>query len=415
MTHVDSRPVVLIGIDWADKEHFYSALEPSGKTRSGSFKQTQGDIAQWINDWKQKFPNVCLIIAIETTRGALINALMEYAEVTIYPINPAALASYRKSFRHGGGKNDRTDAKLILKYLQRDREDLRPLINNSAETRELETLTIHRRSLVDQRVAMGNRLLSLLKCYLPAVLATKPTNIHAKYVLALLRNYPTLAKIQAAGVDKLRKLFFATGTKLGIERRIETLMKAVALTTNQVTIDTHARLCQCLVVQLESLNLSIKGYDLEIEEKVVRHVDYDVFKDLPGIGHKTIARMIASLGDDRDRYRTAEDFQAVAGIAPLTDQSGDSVWIHARWAATLYIKQTFHEYAGLSIGSCEWAKRYYELQLSRGKPNQTAKRALAYKWIRIIYRCWKDGQPYNESHYLNRLLLTHSPVAKPAS
>lgn len=163
MTDVE-RPVALIGIDWADKKHFYSAVEPSGKSRHGSFMQTPGDIAQWVNDWRQKFPNVRLIIAIETTRGALINALMEYPEVTIYPINPAALANYRKSFRHGGGKNDRTDAKLILKFLQHDRDEMRPLVNNSAETRELETLTIHRRSLVDERVALGNRLISLLKC-----------------------------------------------------------------------------------------------------------------------------------------------------------------------------------------------------------------------------------------------------------
>ncbi len=284
----EDRPIVLIGIDWADKEHFYSAIEPSGKSNSGSFKQTQADIAQWVNDWNQKYPNVRLLIALETSRGALINALMEYPEVTIYPINPAALASYRKSYRHGGGKNDRTDAKLILKYLKRDRDDLRPLINNSAETKELETLTMHRRSLVNERVALGNRLMSLLKCYLPAVLALKPTNIHAKFVLALLRKYPTLAKIQAAGADKLRKLFFATGSKKGIEQRIEILMGAIPLTTNEVTIDTHARLCRCIVVQMELLNLAIKGYDSEIEEKVVKHVDYGIFKDLPGSATKRL-------------------------------------------------------------------------------------------------------------------------------
>ena len=99
MTGVD-KPIVLIGIDWADKEHFYSAVEPNGKPRSGSFKQTQGDIAQWVNDGKQKYPNVRLFIAIETSRGALINALMEYPEVTIYPINPAAPVFSRFGLAH---------------------------------------------------------------------------------------------------------------------------------------------------------------------------------------------------------------------------------------------------------------------------------------------------------------------------
>ena len=27
-------------------------------------------------------------------------------------------------------------------------------------------------------------------------------------------------------------------------------------------------------------------------------------------------------------------------------------------------------------------------------------RSLAFKWIRILYRCWKDGAPYDEARYL---------------
>jgi hypothetical protein len=30
---------------------------------------------------------------------------------------------------------------------------------------------------------------------------------------------------------------------------------------------------------------------------------------------------------------------------------------------------------------------------------QAAIRMLAYKWIRIIYRCWKDGAVYDETRY----------------
>ena len=28
---------------------------------------------------------------------------------------------------------------------------------------------------------------------------------------------------------------------------------------------------------------------------------------------------------------------------------------------------------------------------------------MAYKWIRIIFRCWKDGKPYDEEIYLQSL------------
>jgi hypothetical protein len=41
-----------------------------------------------------------------------------------------------------------------------------------------------------------------------------------------------------------------------------------------------------------------------------------------------------------------------------------------------------------------------------------AKRALAYKWIRIIFRCWQQGEAYDEARYIQQLTLTHSPLAE---
>ncbi len=38
-----------------------------------------------------------------------------------------------------------------------------------------------------------------------------------------------------------------------------------------------------------------------------------------------------------------------------------------------------------------------------GASHQTALRALAFKWARILFRCWKEGQPYDESRYLKAL------------
>ena len=43
--------------------------------------------------------------------------------------------------------------------------------------------------------------------------------------------------------------------------------------------------------------------------------------------------------------------------------------------------------------------------------SQAVKRALAYKWMRIIFRCWKEGVCYDEAKYLQRLKATQSPLA----
>src|SRR5947208_3185377 len=56
-----------------------------------------------------------------------------------------------------------------------------------------------------------------------------------------------------------------------------------------------------------------------------------------------------------------------------------------------------------SPACCAWAKDYYQQQRAKGKPGNTVVRALAYKWIRILFRCWKDRTPYCESKYLQGL------------
>lgn len=84
----------------------------------------------------------------------------------------------------------------------------------------------------------------------------------------------------------------------------------------------------------------------------------------------------------------------------------------ARWACTKFLKQTFHEYAGLSIAKSKWAAAYYKMMRDRGNDPQMAKRALAYKWQRIIFRCWKDKVPYDEAKYIQRLKETGAPLYK---
>ena len=108
----------------------------------------------------------------------------------------------------------------------------------------------------------------------------------------------------------------------------------------------------------------------------------------------------------------AASLQAASGIAPVTTQSGRQRFVNARWACTKFMKQTFHEFAGLSITRSRWAKAFYEQQRSRGKSAQMSRRDLAYKWQRIIYRLWQTGETYDDQRYIDRLKATSSPLYK---
>jgi hypothetical protein len=104
--------------------------------------------------------------------------------------------------------------------------------------------------------------------------------------------------------------------------------------------------------------------------------------------------------------------QYFSRIAPVVNRSGNTTFVQRRLACPHFVRQSFHEFARSSILQSRWARAYYDQQRQRGNKFHEAVRALAYKWIRIIYQCWRQRAPYNEAVYLARLELHGSLLAK---
>jgi len=100
------------------------------------------------------------------------------------------------------------------------------------------------------------------------------------------------------------------------------------------------------------------------------------------------------------------------GIAPVKEESGKKRWVHWRWSCPIFLRQTFVEWVNQSRRFSPWAQCFYQQQKSVGKTHQTAIRALAYKWGRILWRCWQDHIPYDEEKYLTALTKKKSPLIK---
>ena len=141
------------------------------------------------------------------------------------------------------------------------------------------------------------------------------------------------------------------------------------------------------------------------------HPDAFIFRSLPGAGPALTPRLVAAFGTQRERYASAAELSAWSGIAPVVERSGKQEWIHFRWACPKFLRQTFHEWAGHTLDNSVWARAYYQQQRAKGQDHHAAVRALAYKWIRILFRCWKDRKPYDEQLYLSALGKHGSPLA----
>ena len=155
----------------------------------------------------------------------------------------------------------------------------------------------------------------------------------------------------------------------------------------------------------------IQKYDDQIKQLFQQHPDHLLFESFPGAGAVMAPRLLAAMGADRDRWKSAAEIQQTFGIAPVTVQSGNQLWIHYRWACSKFQHQTFHDFAAQSILWCDWARAYYDkMRNIQKKGRHAALRALAYKWIRILFRCWKDRVPYDDQLYLRGLQTRHSPL-----
>ena len=186
----------------------------------------------------------------------------------------------------------------------------------------------------------------------------------------------------------------------GLEHRIRSIIRWNAL----------ALVVQAYAAQLRPALAAVRTFDQKIAAVFARHPDQELFASFPGAGAVGAPRLAAAFGTDRTRWDAATELQTYSGIAPVTVRSGKTHWVHHRLACPKFLKQTFHEYADQSIRFSTWARRYYDQQRARGNNHHAALRALAFKWIRILFRCWKDRTPYDEATYLAALRRKGSPL-----
>jgi hypothetical protein len=106
--------------------------------------------------------------------------------------------------------------------------------------------------------------------------------------------------------------------------------------------------------------------------------DYELFRSLPGAGATLAPRLLVAFGERRNRYPSAAALQKHAGIAPVTERSGNKSWVHWRYACPKFLRQTFIESVGQTIPRSFWARAFYQSSRARGMRHQAALRALAF-------------------------------------
>jgi transposase len=401
-----------LGIDWADKKHDLCLLDTAtGKKTRLVLPHTPQTINEYFTGLRARYPGQQIAVGLEQSRGPLLFALLQFDFLVIYTINPTTLAKYRQAFSPSRAKDDPTDAEYAAELLMKHSDRLKCWHPDDDQTRTLRYLVEHRRRLIGDRTRLSNRLTSLLKCYFPQVLSWFP-DLATVLVCDFLLRWPALERLRGVKRATLLNWFRAHHSvrSTTLEKRLAAIKESVPLTTDRAIINSSVLMISALAAQMKTTIEALRQFDSEIEKLCAAHPDFHLFQSLPGAGDVYASRLLAVMGTQRERWTTAQELACLSGIAPVMERSGQSTWIRWRYFCPKFMRQSFHEYAGESVKHSFWARAYYQQQIAKGKNRQAAVRALAYKWIRIIWKCWQTRTPYNEVKYLENLRKKGSPL-----
>jgi len=109
--------------------------------------------------------------------------------------------------------------------------------------------------------------------------------------------------------------------------------------------------------------------------------------------------MLAEWGGCRPAYEHPGSVAALAGCTQVTKESGKHRAVHFRWACNKRFRKAMTIFAGNSRPASPWAAKIYNDARAAGKDHPHAVRILARAWIRVIWRCWLDGVPYDPARH----------------
>jgi len=414
-TSLQSSPIVWIGLDWGDQEHAFALQEATGKSEMGTLPHSAENLHAWLKTLGERYGARPVALAIEASRGPVIHALLEYPWLRIYPINPITSARFRSAFTPSGAKDDLPDAKVLLELVRDHAAKLRVLESQDPATVKLAGLVEARRKLVDRRTQLILQVQSLLKSYYPQALEVAG-DLKSEVALAFLNRWPDLISLKSAKPATIKRLYYLHQVRSQdlVKQRLALIAQATALTTDAARVEVAVLHLRALLDQLKVFRQHIPRLDDAINQAFAGHADRALFSNLPGAGRQLAPRLCVAFGTLRSLYPDPASLQKYAGVAPVREKSGNQVWTHWRWQASTFLRQTFVEWAGQTVHYSEWAKIYYQRMLKKGKKHAVVLRALAFKWIRVLWKCWQDRQPYDEARYLKQLLHRKSPNAVPA-
>jgi len=391
--------MVLVGIDWSEKWHDVCLMDESGRVLSrrrvgdslAGLSQLQALIAEHAADPAEA------VIGIETPRGLMVQALRA-AGYAIYAVNPMAASRYRDRHAVSKKKSDRGDAMMLADLVRTDRHKHRPLGEDSELAEAVKVLARSHKSLIWTRQQLGNQLRGALLAFYPGALEAFGEHLCETDSLALLERAPTPAQGRALSLAKITSAL-RKASRRNLEQRaaeIQAALRAPQLEQPPVVAHAHGVSVADLAGLLQEVVARIDRQEKELDRALKEHPDAEIYLSLPGLGTVLGARVLAEFGDDPNRYEDGKARKNYAGTSPITQASGRTKVVLARFVRNDRLADACQWWAFAALKASPGARRYYDLQRARNKGHHEALRIVANRLVGILHGCLRHHELYRE-------------------
>lgn len=420
-----------VGIDWAESFHDVALGRPGeGVIEQFRIDHTAAGVGRLLARCLELETDPADVrIVLETRHGILVETLAD-AGFTVLPVNPDTVARRRGPAKK---KDDAEDARICCLLALDQFLELRKLIPHGDLVGELRAIARDdERAARDERRLL-NRLRADLLATFPAALAIAGDDLSSPVLLRLLARWPSHDQLVTA--DPMDIVAFARAAKHGwpdrFAARVTDALAADRLPVKDYLIRAKTGTITLTATQLLVIRDQRRAWERRMAElllgsprhgraKQPREPDPgkaipggDIYLSFPGLADRLAARIAGEIGDDITQFDTPNGLQCYGGTAPVTRRSGRSEFVVARHLAhNHYLGTAVHQWAFCSLTRSAWAREFYDTKITAGKSHHSALRALANRWLEILWHCLIKDIRYDETvHNRNRQRALQPPSA----
>ncbi len=414
--------MLAVGIDWSEEFHPVALGRPGeGVFDVRRVEHSPKAVDALVERIAVLEPEAAEVrVVLEMRHGLLVERLLDAGYVVV-PVNPYLVARRRGPARK---KDDTEDARIAC-LLALDRfERLRPVIPHGEIAGELRAIARDdERAARDERRLL-NRLRQELIATFPAALEIAGADLGAPSFLRLLERWPSAEALLTASRDEL--VAFARESRHGWpERFADKVVQALAADQFQpraYLVRAKADTIRLSASQLLAIGKQRRSWERRMGELLLgaphrgrakqpredeRGQSFpggEVYLSFPGLGDRLAARVAGEIGDHPHQFESPNALQCYAGKAPVTRRSGKSEFVvSCRLAYNRHLGDTVQQWAFCSLRTSPWAREFYNQRRATGKGHNAALRALANRWLEVLWHCLQKDVAYDEAvHTANR-------------